>query len=201
MVNFKEFMKDIKKTAMLALVSYIIICFFDMINLILYSDYYFNFLSIGGLARLISLVTDFAFLTYFIIIVNRFKSKKSNVKVAQKFLLISIELLAILSIVIEIYYISNWGFYIEDLRFVFISLFYCWYFVGLFKDVKIKVNNKWFVGIIVLNFIYLQLNRYTFSFINLLLDIIALLYLPYFYRYYEIKNNKCNASLKNSESN
>lgn len=190
MNNIKDFFKDIKKTAYLALISYIIICFFNIKNIVSYGNYYFDFSSMFGITRLISLITDFAFLIYFIIIINRFKTKKGNVKAAQKFLLISIVALTILNFIIEIYYIYNYGFDFRDLRSLVINLIYCWYFVGLFKNIKCEINNKWFAGIIIVNFLYVQFLLYKFSFISFLLGILSLLYLPYFYRYYDIKNNK-----------
>ena len=59
MNNIKNFFKDIKKTANLALISYIIICFFDIKNI---SSYYFlDFSSMFGITRLISLITDLHF--------------------------------------------------------------------------------------------------------------------------------------------
>ena len=68
MNNIKDFFKDIKKTAYLALISYIIICFFNIKNIVSYGNYYFDFSSMFGITRLISLITDFAFLIYFIIL-------------------------------------------------------------------------------------------------------------------------------------
>ena len=61
MNNIKDFFKDIKKTAYLALISYIIICFFNIKNIVSYGNYYFDFSSMFGITRLISLITDFAF--------------------------------------------------------------------------------------------------------------------------------------------
>lgn len=189
MNSIKEIFKDMEKAAIIALFSYIIICFSDIKNIILYAEYYFNFSSMLGITGLISLITDFAFLIYFIIIINRFKSKNGNIKVAQNFLLFSIIALTILNFIVEIYYSLNYEFVFSNLRSLFINLIYCWYFVGLFKNIKVKINNKWFAGIIILNFIYVQFFLYKFSFINLL-NVLSLLYIPYFYRYYDIKNNK-----------
>ena len=71
-----------------------------------------------------------------------------------------------------------------------INVTYCWYFAGLLKNLKVKISNKLFIGIIIVNFIYVEFFLYDFSLINLLLNILSLLYIPYFYRYYDIKNKK-----------
>ena len=58
------------------------------------------------------------------------------------------------------------------------------------SEIKVKISNKLFTGIIIVNFIYVEFFLYDFSLINLLLNILSLLYIPYFYRYYDIKNKK-----------
>lgn len=77
-----------------------------------------------------------------------------------------------------------------SLRGSIINVTYCWYFAGLLKNLKVKISNKLFTGIIIVNFIYVEFFLYDFSLINLLLNILSLLYIPYFYRYYDIKNKK-----------
>lgn len=77
-----------------------------------------------------------------------------------------------------------------SLRGSIINVTYCWYFAGLLKNLKVKISNKLFIGIIIVNFIYVEFFLYDFSLINLLLNILSLLYIPYFYRYYDIKNKK-----------
>ena len=77
-----------------------------------------------------------------------------------------------------------------SLRGSIINVTYYWYFAGLLKNLKVKISNKLFTGIIIVNFIYVEFFLYDFSLINLLLNILSLLYIPYFYRYYDIKNKK-----------
>lgn len=190
MNSIKNFLKDMKKTAVLALISYIVICLFDIGNIIIYIKFYLDNSAMFGITRLLSSITNFAFLIYFIIIINRFKSKKGNVKAAQKFLLVSVTILTILNLIVGIYYIFNYGFNFSSLRGFIINVTYCWYFAGLFKNLKVKISNKLFAGIIIANFIYVEFFLYDFSLINLLLNILSLLYIPYFYRYYDIKNKK-----------
>lgn len=72
---------------------------------------------------------------------------------------------------------------LSSLRGFIINVTYCWYFAGLFKNLKVKISNKLFTGIIIVNFIYVEFFLYDFSLINLL-------YIPYFYIYYNIKNKK-----------
>lgn len=79
---------------------------------------------------------------------------------------------------------------LSSLRGFIINVTYCWYFAGLLKNLKVKISNKLFIGIIIVNFIYVEFFLYDFSLINLLLNILSLLYIPYFYRYYDIKNKK-----------
>ena len=82
---------------------------------------------------------------------------------------------------------------LSSLRGFIINVTYCWYFAGLLKNLKVKISNKLFTGIIIVNFIYVEFFLYDFSLINLLLNILSLLYIPYFW--HKIKKNNWYFSL------
>lgn len=191
MEKLKEFMRSPKKTAILGLVSSILMILYVFFN----NKYNFIVLLIDFSTNLFAL----GFTVYFSIVLLRLIFCKGNIKFANLELVITLSISIIISVGLFIYYGGN----INNIIYLIINLIILLYLYNILIQRKIKINNKIF-GVTIILFIIWKLfniiinkkiivsvyNNFTQNFIfNILRFIMLISYIgviPYFYNYYEI---------------
>ena len=191
MEKIKEFMSSPKKTAILGLVSSILM----IANIILNNKNSLLILTIGISTNLF--VLGFAF--YFIIVLLRLVFGKGSIRLADSILIIFLCISIIVSVSLSIYF----GININTIIYLVINLTIFLYLYNLLIKKKTKIDNKVFSLVIIIFIIYqvvasfinknLIASMYNNFSQNLIINIIYFIMkisyigvIPYFYNYYEI---------------
>ena len=187
MDKLKKIFSSPKKTAMLGLISSIVISLFLL-----------NSLFPNGIRTLYTFLYTFlydiwGFVVYFFIVVMRLYKQKGNIKIANYIL--------ILFSIIDLIYLCRFMLYdevnahylVNQIVNILLSFVNIIYLVNiLFKKAKIKyITNKLFAIANILFAIYFTFLQ-KFNLITLIYYIVYLLRIPYFYNYYELLKGEKN---------
>lgn len=190
--KLKEFMRSPKKTAILGLVSSILMILSVFLNnrTVMFWTIVTNFISFG-----------FAF--YFIIILLRLVKNVGNIKIANYFLIISFAIVILADVVLLIKFKVN----INIIIYLVVNIYMAYYLYNLLIKRNYKINNKIFsiilIGFIAYQMIYkiysknliiLAYSNFTQNLIvNIICFIIRIAYIgiiPYFTIYSKLLNER-----------
>ena len=189
MDKLKKIFSSPKKTAMLGLISSIVISLF-LINSLFYNG-------IGIIYTFLYDINTWGFIVYFSIVVMRLYKQKGNIKLANYILILFIIIYLLYTIhtcrfiviydEISFYHLMN---KILTIFMTFIDIAYL--FNILFKKAKIKyITNKLFAITNILFAIYFTFFP-EFNLLTLIYYVAYLLKIPYFYNYYELLKGEKN---------
>lgn len=185
MDKLKNFFSSPKKTAILGLISSIVISLF-LINSLFYNG-------IGIIYTFLYDINTWGFIVYFAIVVMRLYKQKGNIKIANYILILFSIIHLIYSCRFMLYDEVSADYLINQIVNILLSFVNIIYLVNIFfKKSKIKyITNKLFSIANILFAIYFTFLP-EFNLVTLIYYIVYLLRIPYFYNYYELLKGEKN---------
>ena len=180
MGKVKEFLRDDKKTTILAFVG-------SAILLAYYLIFYFegDFISI-----ILDKTSVIGFVVYFAMILLKMYKKQVNIKVANYVLIITLIIqtvsYGIMTIARVAYGIAN----IDEFAEIIVNVISIIYFFNILLKKPNFINNKVYLITVIVGFAFQMMQTSFFSSGKIFLSLCSFTVVPYFYNYYELSKNK-----------
>ena len=188
MEKVKEFFRDNKKTAILALIgSVILLAYYWYISTFFYG---FTRLFYGFIRLLLRYVGYIGIVVYFANVLLRMYKKKGNIRVANYILIVTLIIQTIIkgiSLISESYY---GYFYINEFVWIIVNVISIIYFFNVLLKKQNFINNKIYVIAVVVGVVCQMTQMPRFSLLGIILNLCPLTAVPYFYNYYELLKEK-----------
>lgn len=188
MEKVKEFFRDNKKTAILALIgSVILLAYYWYISTFFYG---FTRLFYGFIRLLLRYVGYIGIVVYFANVLLRMYKKKGNIRVANYILIVTLIIQTIIkgiSLISDSYY---GYFYINEFVWIIVNVISIIYFFNVLLKKQNFINNKIYVIAVVVGVVCQMTQMPRFSLLGIILNLCPLTAVPYFYNYYELLKEK-----------
>ena len=180
MEKVKEFLRDDKKTTILAFVGSVILLAYYLI-------FYFG----GAFISIIFYQTSvIGFAIYFTMALLKMHKENVNIKVANYVLIITLIIQTVFDMIMAIarldYGIGNTDEFIG----IIVNVISIMYFFNILLKKSHFINNKVYSIAVIVGFAFQMIQTSFFSSGKILLSLCSLTVVPYFYNYYELSKKK-----------